>query len=85
MEEGTCIQPESVLLPQIRRPAEAPEPAPAVLRLTETQEKDMILRALEENLWIQKDADRQLDISPRALNYRVKKLGIAHYRWRKNK
>ncbi|MCU0591400.1 MAG: sigma-54 dependent transcriptional regulator [Desulfobacterales bacterium] len=85
MEEGTCIQPESLLLPQIRRPAEAPEPAPAVLRLTETQEKDMILRALEENLWIQKDAARQLDISPRALNYRVKKLGIAHHRWRKNK
>jgi DNA-binding NtrC family response regulator len=85
MEEGTCIQPESVLLPQIRRPAEAPEPAPAVLRLTETQQKDMILRALEENLWIQKDAARQLDISPRALNYRVKKLGIAHHRWRKNK
>ncbi len=45
----------------------------------------MILRALEENLWIQKDAARQLDISPRALNYRVKKLGIAHHRWRKNK
>ena len=45
----------------------------------------MILRALEDNLWIQKDAARQLGISPRALNYRVKKLGIAHHRWRKNK
>jgi transcriptional regulator with GAF, ATPase, and Fis domain len=45
----------------------------------------MILRALEASLWIQKDAARQLGISPRALNYRVKKLGIVHHRWRKNK
>jgi transcriptional regulator with GAF, ATPase, and Fis domain len=36
-------------------------------------------------LWIQKDAARQLGISPRALNYRIKKLGITHARWRKNK
>jgi len=45
----------------------------------------MIHRALEDNLWIQKDAALQLGISPRALNYRVKKLGISHHRWRKNK
>jgi DNA-binding NtrC family response regulator len=86
MEEGTLIQTQSVLLPSILRPAEAmAESAPAVLRLSAAQEKEMILRALEENLWIQKDAARQLDISPRALNYRVKKLGIAHHRWRRNK
>jgi len=36
----------------------------------------MILSALEDSLWIQKDAARLLGISPRALNYRVKKLGI---------
>jgi transcriptional regulator with PAS, ATPase and Fis domain len=85
MEEGTRIEPESVMLPNIRRAvAEAPA-APAVLRLTAEREKEMILQALEENLWIQKDAARQLDISPRALNYRVKKLGIAHHRWRRNK
>ncbi len=85
MEEGACIRSESVLLPQIRRPGETMEAPPAVLRLTTTQEKEMIRRALEENLWIQKDAARQLGISPRALNYRVRKLGIAHHRWRKNK
>jgi DNA-binding NtrC family response regulator len=85
MEEGTFIQPESVMLPQIRRAAEEAPAAAAVLRLTAEQEKEMILKALEENLWIQKDAARRLDISPRALNYRVKKLGISHHRWRKNK
>jgi transcriptional regulator with GAF, ATPase, and Fis domain len=55
------------------------------LRLSEDQEKDMISSALEENLWIQKDAAHQLGITPRALNYRIKKLGITHSRWRKNK
>jgi len=85
MEEGTVIRPESVLLPEIRRPRETIEAAPLTLRLTASQEKEMIQRALEENLWIQKDAARQLGISPRALNYRVRKLGIAHHRWRKNK
>jgi DNA-binding NtrC family response regulator len=85
MEEGTIIQPESVMLPQIRQAVEEPKPTPAVLKLTAAQEKEMILQALDENLWIQKDAARSLDISPRALNYRVKKLGISHHRWRRNK
>jgi DNA-binding NtrC family response regulator len=87
VEEGRLIRPESISLPDIRRPEPAPEsdPSPHPLRLTVEQERDMILRALEGNLWIQKDAALQLGISPRALNYRVKKLGIAHHRWRKNK
>jgi len=62
----------------------AAEPA-AGLKLTAVQEKDLISKALQDNLWIQKDAARQLGISPRALNYRVKKLGISHHRWRKNR
>jgi transcriptional regulator with GAF, ATPase, and Fis domain len=45
----------------------------------------MISSALEKNLWIQKDAAHQLGITPRALNYRINKLGITHSRWRKNK
>ena len=57
----------------------------ADLRLSEDQEKDMIRSALEGNLWIQKDAAHQLGITPRALNYRIKKLGITHPRWRKNR
>jgi len=45
----------------------------------------MISNALEDNLWIQKDAAHQLGITPRALNYRINKLGITHSRWRKNR
>ncbi|HSM90745.1 MAG TPA: helix-turn-helix domain-containing protein, partial [Desulfobacterales bacterium] len=85
VEDGSVIQAESISLPEIRRPAAEIETAPANLRLTAEQEKEMIHRALEDNLWIQKDAALQLGISPRALNYRVKKLGISHHRWRKNK
>jgi len=85
VEDGNVIQTESISLPEIRRQAAEIETAPANLRLTAEQEKEMIHRALEDNLWIQKDAALQLGISPRALNYRVKKLGISHHRWRKNK
>ena len=85
VEDGNVIQAESISLPEIRKPAAEIETAPANLKLTAEQEKEMIHRALEDNLWIQKDAALQLGISPRALNYRVKKLGISHHRWRKNK
>ncbi len=85
VEDGSIIQPDSISLPEIRRPTAEIATAPANLKLTTEQEKEMIRRALDDNLWIQKDAARQLGISPRALNYRVKKLGIAHHRWRKNK
>jgi DNA-binding NtrC family response regulator len=87
VEEGRLINTESVSLPDLQRTASAfePEASSVGLKLTTDQERDMILRALEDNLWIQKDAAAQLGISPRALNYRVKKLGIAHHRWRKNK
>ena len=49
------------------------------------QEKDLILRTLEECLWVQKSAAAKLGISPRALNYKVSKLKITHPHWRRNK
>jgi DNA-binding NtrC family response regulator len=84
IEDRPQIQPESISLPEILRKKAQPPPPPG-LKLTVSQEKDIIFQALQDNLWIQKDAARQLGISPRALNYRVKKLGIVHARWRKNK
>jgi len=86
IEDDEIIQPESISLPVIRKPtAEESKTSAFNLKLTAEQEKAMILHVLEENLWIQKDAALHLGISPRALNYRVKKLGISHHRWRKNK
>jgi DNA-binding NtrC family response regulator len=51
----------------------------------EVHEKELILLALTENLWVQKDAAKCLGISPRALNYKIKKFGITHQNWRKHK
>jgi len=84
LEDQSVIRKISVSLPKIGdlTPQKAP---PTGLKLSEEEEKELIAGALEDNLWIQKDAARQLDISPRALNYRIKKLGITHARWRKNK
>jgi len=48
-------------------------------------EKELILKALEECLWVQKTAASKLGISPRALNYKVRKWGITHPHWRRNK
>jgi len=49
------------------------------------QEKELILRVLEESLWVQKNAAKKLGISPRALNYKINKFKITHPHWRRNK
>jgi transcriptional regulator with GAF, ATPase, and Fis domain len=46
------------------------------------QEREMILIALRENNWVQKNAAKSLGVSPRALNYKIKKYGITHQGWR---
>jgi DNA-binding NtrC family response regulator len=51
----------------------------------EEMEKESIVEALEASLWIQKDAAKKLGISPRGLNYKIKKYGIRHHRWKKYK
>jgi DNA-binding NtrC family response regulator len=84
MEDDTVIRSESISLPKID-PLSPAITKPESLRLSADEERELISRALEKNLWIQKDAARQLGITPRALNYRIKKLGITHARWRKNK
>ena len=84
LEEGPVIRKSSVSLPIAQGVSLQPD-SPQSLRLTTEQEKDLIFKALEKNLWIQKDAARELGITPRALNYRIQKLRITHPRWRKNK
>jgi len=84
MEDDTVIRIENISLPKIES-LSPPDRQPTSLKLSDEQEREMISRALEDSLWIQKDAARQLGISPRALNYRINKLGITHARWRKNK
>jgi len=85
LEESDILEPDSIDMPQnitVRRiPAREGPKTPETLI---DSERDAIVRALEKSLWIQKDAAELLDISPRALNYKIKKLGISHPRWKKN-
>ncbi|HEY8369394.1 MAG TPA: sigma-54 dependent transcriptional regulator [Thermodesulfobacteriota bacterium] len=64
--------------------APAQPPRERSLRLDEL-EREAILEALERSGWVQKDAAALLGISLRAMNYRVKALGIRHERWRRNR
>jgi len=84
LEDDRVIRQQSISLPDLGDKVSPPRQAVG-LKLSENQEKDMISDALAENLWIQKDVAHQLGLSPRALNYRIKKLGITHSRWRKNR
>ena len=84
LTDGPEIGAVHISIPQISEWPESPAPSKH-LRLSDEEEKQMIFRALEKNLWIQKDAARELGLSPRALNYRIQKHGITHNRWRKNK
>ncbi|MCK9262698.1 MAG: sigma-54 dependent transcriptional regulator [Desulfomonilia bacterium] len=48
-------------------------------------EKEIILEALKKNDWIQKDAAEMLGISKRVIHYKIRKYGITHPRWLKNR
>ncbi len=84
LESGPVITRSSIHLDSSR--AVKPEQEqPASDRKLEESEFQMIMQALERNLWIQKKAAAELGISPRALNYKIKKLGITHWSWRRNR
>jgi DNA-binding NtrC family response regulator len=48
-------------------------------------EKEVLLEALRMSNWVQKEAAAMLKISSRAMNYKVKKFGITHASWKKNR
>jgi len=66
-----------------RRKSEITTPSLHTLDLMEV-EKATILKALEISKWVQKDAAKLLNISPRALNYKIKFHQITHPNWKKN-
>ena len=91
LSDGDVIRDHNVALGKVVAPpaASAPEPAvqpaePEPVKHLVDQEKQIIIEALEKCLWIQKDAAELLGISRRVLNYKIRKLGIKHPRWRKN-
>jgi len=51
----------------------------------ETVEKRLIIQALEQTHWVQKDAAVLLNVTSRVLNYKIKRFEITHRSWRQNK
>ncbi|MCL1980872.1 MAG: sigma-54 dependent transcriptional regulator [Proteobacteria bacterium] len=82
LEEKNLIGLSSLHIPEL---SQAMAPLIQVTEPLEAHERELILKALTESLWVQKDAARRLGISPRALNYKIKKFGITHQNWRKHK
>ncbi|EFK05821.1 sigma-54 interaction domain protein [delta proteobacterium NaphS2] len=85
LEESPRIQIESITLQTLPHES-AEKPAPNDFEPSiEEQKKEIIIKALDENHWVQKTTAESLGISPRVLNYQIKKFGITHARWRKNR
>jgi DNA-binding NtrC family response regulator len=82
LEDGDKIDFDSFQIPELGRII---APLIPVTEPLETHERELILKALRENLWVQKNAAQCLGISPRALNYKIKKFSITHPNWRKHK
>ncbi len=88
IEESQTIRLESVtMIPSAMPSCSSPETDSGsnISPSGNTEEMQKVLAVLKENLWIQKDAAKQLGISPRMLNYKIKKYGLKHPRWRKHK
>ncbi len=83
LEERDTITTDSIHIPDFHNPAQST--TNGHVEPLEIREKELIIRALEESLWVQKNAAKKLDISPRALNYKINKFKITHTNWRKNK
>lgn len=81
LEEDDVIGPDSISIPNFHQPTIPPGSTEPLI----AHEKELILRSLKDNLWVQKNAAKRLGISPRALNYKIKKFGITHPNWRKNR
>lgn len=86
LEEGSTIQSANILTPEPLTTNHPTDPHPvSTSGSMNTSEKAMIIKVLNECLWIQKDAAKALGVSPRVLNYKIQKFKITHPRWRRNR
>lgn len=84
LEDGPVVRAENVMINEPILPRSRNGDHQISQNLSD-QELNLILEALEKSLWIQKDAARLLGVTPRVLHYKIKKYGITHARWYKNK
>ncbi len=48
-------------------------------------ERELVLEALRRSDFLQKDAAKLLGVSRRKLNYMIRRMGITHPSWRRNR
>ncbi|HPR54749.1 MAG TPA: sigma-54 dependent transcriptional regulator [Deltaproteobacteria bacterium] len=91
LAEGEVVKPQDISILHPKPSQEAPSEggdngdyrkSMSTLALSE---KEMILDALRKNDWIQKEAASMLGISKRVIHYKIRKYGITHPRWIKNR
>lgn len=84
VEEGPVIKESSILLSEIDTRCMT-SVRPKKVSTDDESEKKLILETLDRHGWVQKKAAEALGISPRVLNYKIKKYAISHPLWRKHK
>ncbi len=88
MAQGELLEEEDLLLDaglaEIPSTTKSAPSQNSLTKLTDL-EKHTILEALEKTHWIQQDAAKLLGVSKRVIHYKIKKHGITHPRWIKNR
>ena len=88
MCQGDILEQEDLFLDgrlaRISSQVQQPACHDSVVKLKDL-EKNTILEALEKTHWIQQDAAKLLGVSKRVIHYKIKKYGITHPRWIKNR
>ena len=88
MAEGPRIDAADLALPSPADDASGagwrPDLPPGGMSLREL-ERELVLEALRRSHFLQKDAAKLLGISRRKLNYMIRRMGITHAGWRRNR
>lgn len=89
MAQGEVLEEDDLLLDggglaQISSLTRSPHTQEGVTKLKDL-EKNTILEALEKTHWIQQDAAKLLGVSKRVIHYKIRKYGITHPRWIRNR
>lgn len=79
--EGAVIGVNDISVPSAHSFEEGEAPSSSL----ELTERDLIIESLKKNDWVQKEAAADIGISKRVMHYKIKKYGITHPRWIKNR
>jgi DNA-binding NtrC family response regulator len=87
LADGSSIEPEHLSLPVeagLGRSGDWSFELPADGVDLRIAERDLVLAALERAEYVQKDAAALLRVTPRKLNYMIRRMGVTHSSWRRN-